>query len=149
MGAFSRNKGSREERGLVNYLNLRGYEARRIPLSGAMKGYKHDVIATKDGTEYTFEMKSRKDAFIGIYTFYNKSRQGENVVRVVLPVGLVAFGTDFEAVKKGGILAFTPSHASDQKVVNRIANLDKLRAGADFLVCKNNGLHRLFFKFWD
>lgn len=152
MGAFSRAKGSREERALVQYLNENGYEARRVPLSGSMVGFKHDVIAYKDGAEYTFENKSRSSAFKGIYALYHKYRGDSSVVRYILQdTGeMVSLGTDFEAVKQTGMVHFQsidPINV-DIRTFRRIRKLDALRAGADFLVIKDNHSYRLFVKFW-
>ena len=44
MGVFSRNKGNREERAIVNLHKQHGFEAKRVPLSGAAEGFKGDII---------------------------------------------------------------------------------------------------------
>jgi len=67
MGKYSRDKGSRVERELVRRLIEEGYDAYRVPFSGAMSNhtasdkerYSHDVIAKKDGRTYKFEVKAR------------------------------------------------------------------------------------------
>lgn len=42
-GAFSRRKGVRAERELVRLLREHGFEAVRVPLSGAAEGFKGDI----------------------------------------------------------------------------------------------------------
>ena len=44
MGVFSRDKGNREERAIVNLHKQHGFEAKRVPLSGAAEGFKGDII---------------------------------------------------------------------------------------------------------
>src|SRR4051812_21164239 len=61
-GKASRDKGSRGERQLRDELTKQGWlGAMRIPLSGAMKGFKGDVLARHParGTETNFECKLR------------------------------------------------------------------------------------------
>lgn len=41
---MSKSKGSRYERELVDIINRAGSRARRVPLSGSMRGYKGDVV---------------------------------------------------------------------------------------------------------
>lgn len=68
MGKFSRDKGARNERSLVSQLIGAGWQARRVPLSGAMKGYKFDVVAEKDEVKFNIEVKTRNAAFQWLYT---------------------------------------------------------------------------------
>lgn len=153
MGAFSRAKGSREERGLVAHLKALGYEAKRVPLSGMMKGYKHDVEATKEGKTYTFELKTRKDAFKTVYDLYRKNSGSSNIMRFVPPgsTGAIAIGTDLEQVNMTRDVHFfkfpTPT-AVEIKTTKRIVGLNALRGGADILVIKDNNKPRLFLRFW-
>ena len=64
MGKMQRNKGSRVEREIVNYLKDNGIPAKRVPLSGAAEGFKGDIII--DGS-LRAEVKARKDGFKQIY----------------------------------------------------------------------------------
>lgn len=67
-GKMSRNKGSRVERLLRDYLREQGYEAFRVPLSGAAQGFKGDVVASKNGRMITFEVKARASQFESLYS---------------------------------------------------------------------------------
>jgi Holliday junction resolvase len=60
-GKAPRQKGDRAERDLVKRLQAAGLPARRVPLSGSVKGYPGDVSATVGGREVTLEVKSRKN----------------------------------------------------------------------------------------
>ncbi len=68
-GKFSRDKGARSERELVNMLKGWGYEAKRVPLSGAAEGFKGDVLFRRPGDPVwqTIEAKVRANGFKQIY----------------------------------------------------------------------------------
>ena len=63
MGKFSKDKGARVERAIVNKLNAKGIAAKRVPLSGAMANYKNDVVLSWLGGEVDGEIKARADGF--------------------------------------------------------------------------------------
>ena len=74
MSRSQRLKGVNAERELVRYFrDVRGYHARRVPLSGALAHEKGDVIIevpALDGdgvNRTTFEAKVRKDGFKQLY----------------------------------------------------------------------------------
>ena len=77
MGKFSRDKGNRLERWLVNCLHQCGYEAERVPLSGAMRGsFGGDVRWKVNGKTLKIECKSRAAGFKFLYD----SLAGHNVL---------------------------------------------------------------------
>ena len=65
MGVFSRDKGNREERAIVNLHKQHGFEAKRVPLSGAAEGFKGDIILHG----LVGEAKLRATGFRTIYTW--------------------------------------------------------------------------------
>ena len=68
MGKFSRAKGLRNERELVNLLRDRGIDAERVPLSGAAHGsFAGDVIAPIHGQQKRIECKVRATGFKTLY----------------------------------------------------------------------------------
>lgn len=68
----SYRKGYRAERGLVQKLRAAGLTATRVPLSGATSFAKGDIILTYRGTDYTIEVKSRKNNFSRLYSAISK-----------------------------------------------------------------------------
>ena len=68
MGKFSRDKGAREERAIVNKHKDNGFHALRIPLSGAARGFKGDVKI--EGL--TAECKERAGGFKTIYKWLSQ-----------------------------------------------------------------------------
>jgi Holliday junction resolvase len=67
-GKFSRDKGNRLERWLVNFLRLCGYQAERVPLSGSMLGsFSGDVRWTFKDRILRLECKSRAAGFKFLY----------------------------------------------------------------------------------
>ena len=67
MANRSKDKGSRFEREAVAILTAAGLDAKRIPLSGAMRGYKGDVALVIGGQNLRLECKVRKSGFKFIY----------------------------------------------------------------------------------
>jgi len=67
--AGRRIKGSNAERALTKILNDAGIPARRVPLSGAMAGYKGDVIIPRwpNDLKRKIEVKRRAHGFRLIY----------------------------------------------------------------------------------
>lgn len=72
-GKRSRDKGCRFERALTTTLISHGIPAKRVPLSGAMAGFKGDVLAEIAGIERAFECKARKDGFREIYGWLDEN----------------------------------------------------------------------------
>lgn len=70
MGKFSRDKGARVEREIVNALQELGLAAERIPLSGAVKN-RHaaagDLWCPVKNIDRLIEVKCRSDGFKQIY----------------------------------------------------------------------------------
>lgn len=145
VGGFSRQKGMREERALVQHLKDLGYDdALRVPLSGASKGFKFDVLAYKEGREISFELKTRKDGYNWLYKFLEGadtlrfSYEGSCVSIAKTPQEAEAVGTDNPF--------FMASESS--RIHSRILKLKNLKKDADFLVVKSNNKSRLFLKYW-
>jgi len=67
MGKASRDKGGRFERELVNTAKSHGLEAYRVPLSGAVSGFKNDIIIKQGRTTWEIEAKKRASGFKFIY----------------------------------------------------------------------------------
>lgn len=150
MGRFSRNKGRRGEQQLVLFLAKMGYKAERV-LNQAHTSGLYDVLAKKDGKEYSFELKSYKDAFKSIYDLYYRSGVAPQPLCCHLGDGVgVAITTDFETLARGALdLRFVnPLDAFERRVYRRLKTMNKLRGSADFLVLKDNNKARLFLKYW-
>lgn len=65
MGKSQRRKGTDEERAIVHALRaLDGWDAKRVPMSGAADGFPGDVIATApNGDKFRIESKRRGHGF--------------------------------------------------------------------------------------
>lgn len=153
-GLKSRNKGRREEQQLVLALAKLGYQAERILRQYQYSG-QPDVRASKDGKEYTFEMKSRKESFKTLYELYYQEMDGDKVLKFVLSSNgiAVAVSTDFNAVLSATThfrnLALFPAEKKKLKAYERFVKLKELKQSADFLVIKDNNMPRLFIKYWN
>ncbi len=142
---MSRNKGARNERALVKYLESKGYKALRVPLSGAAKGFKHDVTAEKDGVTYTFELKVRANEYESIYHFYNTHKSG-GVVRIGTgndDCEVLIMSNEFEKVISidGGYPADT------SRTAKKLFNMKNLLNGAQFLVIRGDRQGWLFIHY--
>lgn len=76
MGKFSRDKGARKEREVVNTYRSKGYKAERVPLSGAAGGsFAGDILVYANVKTVpsiqtmTVEVKHRADGFKQIYNW--------------------------------------------------------------------------------
>ena len=68
MGKFSRDKGARFERDIVAFFRDKGYDAERVPLSGAAGGsFAGDVIVETGLGKLTVECKKRARGFTSLY----------------------------------------------------------------------------------
>lgn len=148
-GKFSRDKGSREERALVYELNKLGYQnVRRVPLSGASKGFKFDVLAEEGANgagPISFELKTRRCSYGWVYGLL----QGAEVVRLAAPgLGCVSLGYDPRAVGEVGFNSPFAANAVPEKTLKRLFKLQELKQGADYLVLKDNRKRRVYLKFW-
>jgi Holliday junction resolvase len=69
-GRFSRNKGNRAERGIVEILQNAGFAAERVPLSGAARGrFGGDVSVPVLGVDRRVEVKCRANGFSRLYAW--------------------------------------------------------------------------------
>lgn len=72
MGKKSRDKGYRGEYNLVKKLAEVGISAIRVPLSGASKDFKNDLLIGKD--KDPVEVKVRKDGFKQLYKWLDSAK---------------------------------------------------------------------------
>jgi hypothetical protein len=68
VGKFSRDKGARGERLIVDRMRAAGFDAQRVPLSGAALGmFAGDIVATVCRENWRGEVKLRAKGFSQIY----------------------------------------------------------------------------------
>lgn len=149
MGKFSRDKGCREERALVQHLVELGYaDVKRVPLSGAARGFKFDVLGTRDGKEQSFELKTKADGFRWLYDFLART----GLYRFSFGSVCVSLGDNPKEVEKTGgfdqTFRLLPEDHPEAKCIRRILKLQDLKKGADFLVVKSNNRKRIYVKYW-
>lgn len=149
MGRGCRQKGARGELSLVYHLRKLDYDARRVICTRQVSGLEQqivpDVIATKDGQEYKFEVKLRATKFKKLYELLGATNATQ---RVLVDGVAIAFGKDFEDVKNITDQYF-PLVIGD--VAKRYRKLLKFRAwlkGADFLAVRGNNKPFVFLRYW-
>lgn len=156
MGMAQRRQGLRVEYLIRDRMRELGYEAHRIPASGAAEGFRGDIECRKDGHEFKIEVKGSKSKFKTLYSMYTKYRVGtpDGVVRVALSDGtLIAFGPSFEDVRKAQDVHFVKTTADntppkDLRAFKTIQGLQKLLGECEYLAIKQHNQVILFMRFW-
>lgn len=77
MASSSKRKGYRVENELVKYLNKKGVDAKRQPLSGALADFPHDISIYKP--PFILEVKARKNG-TGFKTILNWMGKADAIV---------------------------------------------------------------------
>lgn len=157
MGKFSRDKGRRNEYALRDHLRKLGFEAVRVPLSGSSEGFKYDIVASKDGVHYTFELKARKDSFKKIYQFFNLCKTHDSL-RLYYPEtkDCVSITSNFMNFINTPLQDLTTIYTVADPInfdglslrsLNKVITLKQYLQGAQFLVIKDDHQPLLFLKY--
>lgn len=139
-GKMSRNKGRRLEYLVRDLARKAGFQADRVPLSGASQGFKGDVRISKYGKTYIIECKSRSAGFSSIYDLYHQDASG-----IYVEGRCYRIMTDLEAMidMRGLYLILKPP----VKGLKKLMGLEKLLQGADFLAIKDNNRPILYVRY--
>lgn len=148
-GRAARQKGSRVELLVRDKLREQGFEADRVPLSGAAQGFKGDVRYKLGSVEGSVEVKARRSEFNSIYQLYTKITSSElpysQAFGLYIDGKYVAIGTS-----PAGILdnqyAYTPLPSSTRGV-KKLLSLEKLLGTSDMLAIKGDNKPILFLRF--
>lgn len=151
MGLRSKQKGYRNEIIVRDYLRGVGYDAQRVPLSGASAYVgKGDVIINRNlPGQVIFEVKSRRDEFKKVYAFYDNLIADmqqvfpADALGIRAPDYLVSMSYNYHS------LDFVTNYynVDDGKDVARIVRLHKYLGGADILAIKQDRKPILFLEF--
>jgi Holliday junction resolvase-like predicted endonuclease len=150
-GRYSRNKGARVERELVKMLNDAGFTALRVPLSGAAKGFEYDVIAAKDGRNFSFEVKARGTGFESVYEFYNREAKDGVMAYEGDNNSLFYASTDIKKlINLKDCVAIHRDHqgTKDRRVIDKIHRMQALTKGANFLAIKGDRMGFIFIRYF-
>lgn len=135
MSKMQRNKGARIERELVAQLKSEGWQAMRVPLSGATTYAKGDVdVWDETGFRFNIEVKARKDGFKQLYKLFGTDRKAILFDKVAVSTNVAAC---FDASLPG---APPPKY---------FTTLKKLRGSSYILAVKANNKPFLFIGWWD
>lgn len=95
-GKASRRKGDRRERQVVEWLNSLGFEAQRVPASGAAGGkFAHDVhLEFPGGGTWFVQVKGRKE-FRTLTKWMPKDSNGKALPNGIVALVLDRLGTTF------------------------------------------------------
>jgi len=154
MGRMQRQKGLRFEYVVRDKLREAGWDAYRVPSSGAAEGFKGDVVATKGSRKYVFECKSRQSFFRDVYSLYTAEGNRETKsLRLRYPDGkLVALASSLEELlepaldqhfyRTDGFLK------ASKRGANRLRKMEEWVKGCDFLVIKDNRQWPLWIRYY-
>lgn len=150
MGRYQRIKGKRNEYALVNELRRLGWVSNRVPLSGAAPGFKGDVVAAKDGFNFTFEVKSRKDEYKKIYELFRQhSEEGELRLHDNKTGRSLIVTKEFKHADPVNKAYNTEDFFASgyRPTVRKLFSIHKLKGECDFLVIKNDRENFLFLRY--
>lgn len=155
MGRSQRQKGCRGEYKLRDELRRFGFQADRVPASGAAQGaaFKGDVRFSRNGKNYTAEMKSRKNSFQSLYAMYDAyqaTSQDDTLKFIDHEGGLVNLSSSpLGALEPGGVYEFAynyPWYQDHRRTVARFKTLKKLLGESDLLCVKDNNRPILYIR---
>jgi hypothetical protein len=150
-GRYSRNKGARVERELVHTLTAAGFTALRVPLSGAAKGFEYDVIAAKDGRNFSFEVKARGVGFKTVYDLYNREAKDGVLAYEGDNNTLFFASTDLEKLLNLKDCVAIHRHlqgGKDKRTIDKIHRMKALTKGANFLAIKGDRMGFIFVRYF-
>lgn len=152
----SRRRGKRGEYMLRDFLRSLGWEAERVPTSGAAKGFPGDIKAARDGKTLLLECKNYSGTFNKIYELYNehvKTRQDDLLSFVAIGEARVCVdvSTSLDAVLEGPTChEFVDRHPLGTKykrTFQKIGNMQKLVQECDVLCLKDDRRPWLFVRY--
>lgn len=149
-GRASRQKGSRGEYLARDLFRSMGWEADRVPASGAAQGFKGDLRIRKFGIERTVEVKNEKYTYKTVYEFLDAftGEGGAMVCSGPLTVHLSYNFNDLGLAPLGDFTAKSSALVSAKfKGVKRILGMAKLVKSCDLLMVKNNNRPFIFLRY--
>jgi hypothetical protein len=151
-GRMSRNKGKRNEYLLRDYFRRYGWDANRVPSSGAAQGFKGDITLSKGNIKLTAECKARQNEFKSIYAEHvekNVELDAENklVGTIYTTKGMsVIVSYDFNAL--GYETSCAPMQGTmTPRTLKKLFGLHKFLKTCDLLVIRIDRKPFLFIRF--
>lgn len=143
----SRRKGKRGEYLVRDYFRSLGFDADRVPSSGAAPGFKGDVRIKQDDKEWLVEVKNKKDVFKSIYSFFDTSPVNQHgVMRICVDGQLVAISYSALCVLDKNAGTFTILK-EPKGVLKKILGLKRVVGSCDLLAIKHTRKPLLFLRF--
>lgn len=146
-GLYSRRKGLKNEYQVRDALRAEGFQADRVPSSGAAEGFKGDIRFGQDGRSYLAEVKVRAGtSFKSIYELYSENQIG-GVASLCIPTPEKLWCVDI-ADSMSKLMGFSTfyKNAADKrtKVVLKVHEFLK---ECDFLVLRNDRMPWLYLRY--
>lgn len=150
-GNYSRLKGKRNEYLLRDSLRAEGYEAHRVPSSGAADGFKGDVEFSRAGQTWVAELKVRHMEFKAIYALM----EGHDKLAYAVPAGehvvCVSVSRTMEDAING-LHVYEPieRHSGNKavlKAVRKLTTIAPMLGKSDILVVKDDRKPFLYVRY--
>ena len=148
-GRASKAKGSRAEYQVRDYFRERGWEAHRVPSSGAAQGFPGDVEISKDGVKLIVEVKSRGDEYKNIYAMLDAA--GGEAAYSFPGLGIMfrlSYSFDYLGLTGPKPLEFMGAQATPDRTQRKIIKMQELVKECDFLVIKVDYKPFIFIRYF-
>lgn len=147
----SRDKGKRNEYLIRDYFRKIGYQAHRVPASGAAQGFPGDIMVTDPSGAHTLvEVKARKSEFDKIYVFVDTINLAKLPSYHFVGGGgkFVSISYDYLGLNPtSSQIAYAAPTNANLKDYGRIEKLHKYLGKANILVIKGDRKPPLFIRF--
>jgi Holliday junction resolvase len=152
----SRGRGKRAEYGLRNYLRSLGWQADRVPSSGASQGFPGDVRAVKGDRTLLFECKCYTEKFDQFWVLLDTYQRTEknDLLSVAVPGSALLccdISYSLEALfDSDGVYTLTyrqPLYAQFKSTFDRLETMQKMVKGSDVLVLKSDRKPWIFLRY--
>lgn len=138
---------------LRDSLRREGYEAKRVPLSGASPGYKGDIAVSKGTDSWTLEAKLRAPGtFSRIYSLFDqKQKDGSFAVAYgdETDLSLVSIHSTFASATLGPIYynPTTDYGAEEIKAVKKLVSIKGMMQDCNYLVIREDRKPFLYVRY--
>lgn len=151
-GRASRQKGMRGEYLARDLFRSMGWEADRIPASGAAQGFKGDLRIRKAGVELTVEVKNERATYKSVYALLDRVGRGLPMLMVAgRSRALVSYNADDLRLLNDEYRPYAVYEKHKDPVsraVVKIWKMSELLKGCAFLMVKNNNKPFVFIKYF-
>lgn len=143
-GRASRQKGMRGEYSARDLFRSWGWEADRVPASGAAQGFKGDLRIRKNGLELKVEVKNEEASYTSLYKLLDTTGAAS---LIEAPNMMVLLSYNFEDLGLESGSSFAKPVDLKSPGVKKTIGMYALVKGCDFLMVKNNNKPFIYIRY--